>query len=100
MSNASTLGNTGTSPKTKTTHLPLFSVVLVNDNVNFAENVARAVNKLTPLDKIISLEKAIEAHEKGRSFLLSTHKERAELYKDQFASHVPPIVVEIEPAAS
>ena len=42
--------------------------------------------RLTPLKREDALRCTLEAHEKGHSALLVTHKERAELYCEQFAT--------------
>jgi ATP-dependent Clp protease adaptor protein ClpS len=70
----------------KTRQLPPFRVILHNDNVNTVEHVVRTIVKLTPLNEGQAVERTLEAHETGSSMLLVTHKERAELYVEQFAS--------------
>ena len=54
------------------------------------------VVSLTPLNEDAARVRTIEAHETGVALLLTTHKERAELYKEQFQSKG--LVVTIEPA--
>jgi len=66
--------------------LPPYKLVLHNDDVNTFEHVIITVMKLTPLSEIEAIEKTLEAHESGRSILLVTNQERAELYVEQFAS--------------
>jgi ATP-dependent Clp protease adaptor protein ClpS len=70
----------------KSRQLPPFRVVLHNDNVNTVEHVIRSIVKLTPLNEQEAAARTLEAHETGSSVLLVTHKERAELYVDQFAT--------------
>jgi ATP-dependent Clp protease adapter protein ClpS len=52
--------------------------------------------ELTTLKEQDAKLRTKEAHETGVALLLTTHKERAELYKDQFESKG--LVVTIEPA--
>lgn len=70
----------------KTRHLPPFRVILHNDDVNTFEHVILSILRLTPLNEQDAVSRTIEAHETGASLLLVTHKERAELYVEQFAS--------------
>jgi ATP-dependent Clp protease adapter protein ClpS len=58
--------------------------------------VIGAVVELTPLNEQDAKLRTIEAHETGVSLLLVTHRERAELYMEQFASKG--LIVTIEPA--
>jgi ATP-dependent Clp protease adaptor protein ClpS len=51
--------------------------------------------QLTGLPQTQAVLCMLEAHETGVALLLVTHKERAELYKDQFASKG--LTVTIEP---
>lgn len=66
--------------------LPPFRVLLHNDDVNSFEHVIQTILELTPLKLEEAVERTIEAHETGVSLLLVTHRERAELYVEQFAS--------------
>lgn len=70
----------------KTRWLPPFRVILHNDDVNTVDHVVRTIVKLTPLNTEEAVARTLEAHETGSSMLLVTHKERAELYVEQFAS--------------
>ncbi len=75
--------------------LPQFKVLLHNDDVNSIDHVVETIVELTPLDHPRAAHTALEAHASGVALLLVTHKERAELYKDQFQSKK--LVVTIEP---
>lgn len=66
--------------------LPPWKVVLHNDNVNGMEDVVVTIKKLTPLSDQAAVRRMLEAHQRGRALLLTTHRERAELYKYQFMS--------------
>lgn len=64
--------------------LPPYKVLLHNDDVNTVEHVVQSILKLTTLSPQDAVLRTIEAHETGVSLLLVTHRERAELYVEQF----------------
>ena len=76
--------------------LPPWKVLLHNDDVNSPQFVIESIVELTPLKKQDAEIRMKEADETGVALLLVTHKERAELYKDQFESKG--LTVTIEPA--
>lgn len=76
--------------------LPPWKVLLHNDDVNEVMYVIRTIMELTPLNEQAAVLRTIEAHEEGVSLLLTTHKERAELYQEQFDTKG--VTVTIEPA--
>ena len=76
--------------------LPPWKVLLHNDDVNSPQFVIESIIELTPLKKQDAELRMKEADETGVALLLTTHKERAELYKDQFESKG--LTVTIEPA--
>ncbi len=82
-------------PKRRPKQLPPYKVLLHNDEVNTFETVIVAILKLTALPPQEALIRTLEAHETGVALLLVTHKERAELYMDQFQTFK--ITVSIEP---
>jgi len=75
--------------------LPPWKVMLHNDDKNDQIYVMLTIMELTPLKEKEAKDRMLEAHETGVALLLVTHKERAELYKDQFCSKG--LVVTIEP---
>ena len=86
-----------TTPKRKPPQmLPPWKVLLHNDDKNSRQFVVEAIMQLTPLKKQDAELRMKEADETGVALLLTTHKERAELYKDQFESKG--LTVTIEPA--
>jgi len=92
-------GNAATKvkPKSKPPQpLPPWKVLLHNDDKNSIDFVVVAIVELTPLNEQDAVTRMKEAHETGTSLLLVTHKERAELYQEQFQSKG--LVVTIEPA--
>ncbi len=71
----------------KVRHLPPYRVLLHNDDTNTFDHVILTILKLTSLNERDAVLRAIEAHQKGLSLLLMTHRERAELYVEQFATY-------------
>jgi ATP-dependent Clp protease adapter protein ClpS len=85
------------SPKQKPPGmLPPWKVLLHNADEPTFEFVIHTIVELTPLNKKDAELRTKEAHETGVALLLTTHKERAELYKAQFVSKG--LTVSIEPA--
>ena len=76
--------------------LPPWKVLLHNDDKNDMFFVMLTIMELTPLNEQDAKLRMLEAHETGVALLLTCHKERAELYKDQF--HSKGLSVTIEPA--
>lgn len=81
--------------KRKPKLLPPYRVLLHNDDINTFEHVIVSILKLTRLNAEEAVLRALEAHETGVALLLVTHRERAELYQEQFAS--VSLTVTIEP---
>ena len=82
--------------KSPPTHLPPWKVLLHNDDKNDVIFVVRTIMELAALNQHDAEQRTLEAHRTGVALLLLTHKERAELYKDQFTSKG--LTVTIEPA--
>lgn len=80
----------------KVEKLPPYKVLLHNDDHNDMAYVAVTISQLTPLKQFEAIRKMFEAHQRGLTLLMTTHKERAELYRDQFKSKG--LKVTIEPA--
>ena len=76
--------------------LTLWKVLLHNDDKNDMGFVIVSIVELTPLNEQEALVRMLEAHKTGVALLLVTHKERAELYQEQFQSKG--LTVTIEPA--
>jgi ATP-dependent Clp protease adaptor protein ClpS len=90
-------GKTKRAPKQKPPQmLPPWKVLLHNDDKNAMDYVVETIVELTPLSKQDAELRMKEADDTGVALLLVTHKERAELYKDQFESKS--LIVTIEPA--
>jgi ATP-dependent Clp protease adaptor protein ClpS len=77
--------------------LPPYKVLLHNDDINDMGHVVLSILKVTTLSLEEAELKMIEAHRTGVALLLVTHKERAELYEEQFRSFG--LTVTIEPDA-
>ncbi len=75
---------------------PPYKVILHNDGAHDLMFVVRTVMELTRLCREEATHKMWEAHHYGRSLLLITYRERAELYVEQFAARG--LTVTIEPA--
>jgi len=87
---------TSTAPAKKLPSLlPPWSVLLHNDDKNEMLFVIRAIVELTPLNREDAMQRMFEAHKSGVALLLVTHKERAELYLDQFQTKG--LTISIEP---
>ena len=76
--------------------MPPWKVLLHNDDKNEVNFVTRTIMELTPLNEKEAEQRTVEAHKSGVALLLTTHKERAELYQEQFTSKG--LIVTIEPA--
>lgn len=81
---------------TKLDHLPPWRVLLHNDEVSPMDFVVRALTELAHLNQTRAVSVMLEAHTRGVALVLVTHKERAELYRDQFKTKR--LMVTIEPA--
>ena len=71
-------------------------MLLHNDDVNDFGYVIDTIMSLTSLGEQEAKQRTKEADQSGVALLLTTHKERAELYQEQFQSKG--LTVTIEPA--
>jgi len=76
-------------------HLPPWRVLLHNADEPTVEYVIATLVELTPLNATRAYSVTMEAHTTGVALVLVTHRERAELYRDQFQSKR--LTVTIEP---
>lgn len=94
----STAAATKEAPKrSRPKQLPPYKVLLHNDDVNDMEHVILSILKVTNLSAEDATMRMLEAHHRGVALLLVTHKERAELYVEQFRTFS--LSVTIEPDA-
>jgi ATP-dependent Clp protease adaptor protein ClpS len=82
-------------PKVET--LPPYRVLLHDDDINTDVFVMQTLMELTPLNQTDASDITELAQKQGVAQVLVTHKERAELYQEQFQSKN--LTVTIEPAA-
>lgn len=78
--------------------LPPYRVLLHNDDDNSMEYVTQAIFQLTPLNWPDARSRMQEADSSGVALLVTTHKERAELYQEQFASKGLSVTIEPDSA--
>src|SRR5262245_51202170 len=76
--------------------LPRYKLILHRNPALDLMFVVRSVMELTRFPRAEATHKMWEAHHNGRSILLTTWLERAELYVEQFASKG--LITSIEPA--
>ena len=76
--------------------LPRYKVILHHNPASDLMFVVRSVMELTRFPRAEATYKMWEAHHNGRSVLLTTWLERAELFVEQFASKG--LVTSVEPA--
>lgn len=76
--------------------LPPYRVLLHNDDVNSFEHVISSITEITHHGRAAAFKLTLEAHLRGVSLIAVAHRERAELYQDQFRSKS--LTVTIEPA--
>lgn len=77
-------------------HIPRFKVVLHRASNKDLMSVARAVMELTRLGLAEAEFRMWEAHHCGRTLVVVTHLERAELFVEQFANRGLPVTIEPE----
>lgn len=78
-------------------HLPRYRVVLLQNGLNDLMLVVRCVMELMRYPRAEATHKMWETHHCGRSVLLTTYLERAELFVEQFAERG--LLVTLEPIA-
>ena len=83
-----------TPKKPQRRDLPRYKVVLQQDAVNDLMFVVRCVMELTRFPRAEATHKMWEAHHCGKSVLLITYKERAELLVELFADKGLKVTIE------
>ena len=78
----------------RTRQLPRYKVVLHRDPSSDLMSVVRSVMELMRFPRAEATYKMWEAYHCGRSVLLITYRERAELYVEQFASKGLSVTIE------
>lgn len=64
-----------------------WKIILYNDSKNIFDFVVQKVQEITRLQQPDAIARVKEAHKNGKSILLTTHREKAELIVEQFAAH-------------
>lgn len=82
------------SPK-RVDAMPLWKVILHNDDVNDEVYVVRSLIELAAMRTQRAVEVMLEAHNAGVALVCAVHRERAELFQEQFQSKG--LTVTIEP---
>jgi ATP-dependent Clp protease adaptor protein ClpS len=80
----------------KVDRLPPWKVLLHNDDHNSMPYVVQTIIELTKVNRYYAMLRMIEAHTSGVAQLLTTHREHAELLREQFASRK--LIATTEPA--
>lgn len=75
-----------TGVKPGDTHLPLFKVLLHNDDVNTMEHVVIALIKVFRFNETRAVQIMLDAHSKGIALCAIEPLEQAELHRDQLLS--------------
>jgi ATP-dependent Clp protease adaptor protein ClpS len=81
-------------PLEKKRQMPRYKVILHQSAIDDLMFVVRSVMELTRFPRAEATHKMWEAYHCGRSVLLTTYLERAELYVEQFASKGLTVTVE------
>lgn len=84
------------APQVPTESLPPWKVLLHNDDVNDVGFVIESLCRCARLSTPAAARCTMEAHKKGVSLVVATHREHAELIAEQLASLR--LTVTIEPA--
>jgi ATP-dependent Clp protease adapter protein ClpS len=74
------------SPRTPTESLPPWNVILHNDEVNDIGFVIESLCRFARLSVPAATRCTMEAHKKGVSRVIATHREHAELVAEQLTS--------------
>lgn len=85
------------SPKTPAESLPPWNVLLHNDEVNEMGFVVESLCRFARLSLPAATRCTMEAHKKGLSLVLSTHREHAELVAEQLTSLRLTVTIERAP---
>ncbi len=97
--NGSTKGSTAVKTRPAppvVRQLPPWNVLLHNDDVNDMMYVINTIVELTSLNRHDAMLRMLDAHTRGITLLITTHREHAELLDEQFQSKR--LTVTIEPA--
>lgn len=74
--------------------LPRYRLILLSDRTQDLMHLVRSIMELTRFAREEATHRMWQAHHTGRSVLLQTHLERAELYAEQFSNRGLSVLVE------
>lgn len=85
----STKSKIKTYPKNKNKNLPLFNIILIDDNEHTVDYVVEMMLKLFsyPVKRGVTIANLV--HNDGKCIVLTCHKELAELKRDQILEYGP-----------
>jgi ATP-dependent Clp protease adaptor protein ClpS len=98
-----------TDPETRTRRQPPYHVIILNDEEHTFEYVIELLTKLFGHPLKTAEELTLRIHHTGRAIVLTTHREKAELKREQVLAYGPdprmsiskgPLGCYIEPAPS
>lgn len=78
--------------------LPQWKVYLLNDDDVQFKHVVKALMTISSMTEENATNIATEANNNGKSIIMTTHLEKAELIKDRFETCEPSISTELEAA--
>lgn len=81
-------------PKPKRREVPRYKVILLHEAFDDLMFVVRSVMELTRFPRAEATHKMWEAHHNGRSVLLITYRERAEMFVELFAGKGLKVTIE------
>jgi len=80
------LSQPGTSAEQRTCHMPLYKVLLHNDDHNTMEHVIKALMRVFKFDLSVCERIMMEAHQTGMALCIVEPLEKAEHHRDQLIS--------------
>ncbi|WP_165226581.1 ATP-dependent Clp protease adaptor ClpS [Aquisphaera insulae] len=86
---SSTVVEPAVEQEVRTKRLPPYNVILVNDEDHTFEYVIELLIKLFAHSLPRAKDLTWEVHSRGRAIAMTTHKERAELKRDQVLAYGP-----------
>ncbi len=75
--------------------LPPYNLILHDDDIHDMGEVVESIVMVTPVPARTAAKIMLTAHFQGRAIVMTTHKERAELYRDRLRSRG--LIATIEP---
>ena len=79
----------------KADKLPPYNLILYDDDIHDMGEVVDSIVMVTPVASRVAAHIMLTAHFQGKAIVMTTHKERAELYRDRLRSRG--LIASIEP---